>query len=154
MSLTMTPPAPPLTIPGWVNRVIIWLLRSPLHPLMSRTTMVLTVTGQQSKRRYTIPVRYLQEGNTLITTTYRPRLWWRNLRGGAPVSLFLAGNELAGRADVSTNSEEVEQGLRAILLQMPRDASIYHVRLDRHGQPDTANLKQVAQVTVLITIHV
>ena len=114
--------------------------------------MVLTVTGRQSERRYMIPVRYLQEGETLITTTYRPRRWWHNLQGGAQVSLSLAGRELTGRADVSTNPEEVEHGLHALLRRMPRDARSYQVRLDRHGQLDTASLKQAAQVNVLITI--
>lgn len=154
MSLSMTPSTPPPTIPRWANRVAIWLLRSPFHRLLSRTTMVLTVTGRQSKRRYTIPVRYLREGDTLITTTYRPRRWWHNLQGGAQVSLSLEGRELTGRADVSTNLEEVEQGLHTLLRRMPRDARNYRVRLDRHGQPDTASLKQAAQATVLITIHV
>ncbi len=150
MSQTLSPSAPAPTVPSWLNRIVIWVLRSPLHPLMSRTTMLLTFTGRQSGHRYTIPVRYLREDDTLLTTT--DSRWWRNLRGGAQVDLYLAGRNVAGRADVRADQEEVEQGIIALLRQMPRDARFYQVHLDRYGQPDMASLKQAAQVRVLITI--
>ena len=154
MSFTQPPSAPPPTIPHWINRIVIWLLRSPFHVLMSRTTMVLTFTGRKSGRRYTIPVRYLRENDTILIITYSPRRWWRNLQGGAQVDLYLAGNKVAGRADVGTNAEDVEQGISAILRCMPSDARFYHVHLDQHGQPNMASLKQAAQANVLITIFV
>lgn len=147
-TLSQTRAAP--TVPRWINRFVIWLLRSPFHPLLSHTTMLLTFTGRHSGRRYTIPVRYLRDGEKLLTTT--DSRWWLNLRGGAHVMLHLAGCEVAGTAEVHTNPEQVEQGIRAILRQMPRDARFYQVHLDRSGQPDQTSVKQAAQVHVLITI--
>jgi hypothetical protein len=140
------------TIPQWINRIAIWLLRSPFHPLMSRDTLLLSFTGKKSGRHYTIPVRYLRDGDTLTTTT--DSRWWRNLQGGAEVKLQLAGREVRGKADVSTNSEDVERAIIAILRQMPSDAHFYQVRLDRNGQPDMASVKRAAQSNVLITIHI
>jgi hypothetical protein len=67
------------TVPRWVNRLVTGLLCSPFHALLSHTTMLLTFTGRKSGRRYTIPVRYLREGETLLTLTDSP--WWRNLSG-------------------------------------------------------------------------
>ena len=113
--------------------------------------MLLTFTGRKSGRRYTIPVRYLREGKTLLSLTDSP--WWRNLRGGAPVDLYLAGRKAAGRAEVKTNPEDVEQGISAILRQTPSDARYYQVRFDQYGQPDMVSLKQAAQANVLITIQ-
>ncbi|HLZ64523.1 MAG TPA: nitroreductase/quinone reductase family protein [Ktedonosporobacter sp.] len=150
MSLSTPASAPAPTVPRWLNRIVVWLLRSPAHALMSRTTMLLTFTGRQSGRRYTIPVRYLREGDTLLTTT--DSRWWRNLRGGVLVELHLAGQKIAGKADVNTNAEAVEQGIRAILRHMPGDARYYQVHLDRQGQPDLASLKQAAQTNVLVSI--
>lgn len=113
--------------------------------------MLLTFTGRKSGRRYTIPVRYLRENETLLTLTDSP--WWRNLRGGAPVDLFIAGRNVRGRAEVRTDPEDVEQGIRAMLRQAPSDAHFYQVRFDRHSQPDIASLKQAALLHVLITIQ-
>ena len=139
------------TVPRWVNRLVAGLLRSPFHTLLSRTTMLLTFSGLKSGRRYTIPVRYLREKETLLTLTDSP--WWRNLRGGTPVDLFIAGQNVRGRAEVKTDVEDVEQGIRAMLRQAPSDARFYQVHFDKHGQPDKASLRQAAQLHVLITIQ-
>ena len=138
------------TVPRWINHFVIWLLLSPFHPLLSHTTMLLTFTGRQSGYRYTILVRYLRDGDTLLTAT--DSRWWLNLRGGARVLLRLAGCEVAGTAEVHTDPEQLEQGIRAILRRMPRDVRFYQVLLDRSGQPDQMSMKQAAQVHVLITI--
>ncbi len=148
----MSLPSSAPTVPRWINRLVIWLLRSPFHPLMSRTTMLLTFTGRKSGRRYTIPVRYLRKGDKLFTTT--DSRWWRNLQGRACVDLYLAGRKVAGNVEVSTNPADVEQALLAILHRMPRDARFYQIHLDQHNQPDTTSLKQAAQVNVLITITI
>src|SRR5262249_33952117 len=55
-------------------------------------------------------------------------------------------------AEVHTNPDQVEQGIRAILRRMPRDARFYQVRLARSGHPDQTSVKQSAQVNVLMTI--
>ena len=145
--------APPPTIPRWLNRIVAGLLRSPFHVFMSRTTLLLTVAGRRSGQSYTLPVRYLREGNTLITTTYSPRKWWRNLQGEAPVELYLAGHKVTGKARASTEPEEVEQGIRAILQHMPGDAHYYRVSLDGQRQPDATDLALAVRSNVLITIH-
>jgi F420H(2)-dependent quinone reductase len=139
------------TVPHWVNRLVAGLLRSPFHALLSRTTMLLTFTGRKSGRRYTIPVRYLRKNETLLTLTDSP--WWRNLRGGVPVDLSIAGQNMRGRAEVNTDPDDVEQAICSMLRQAPSDARFYQVHLDRHGQPDVASLQQAAQVHVLITIQ-
>ncbi|GHO98564.1 hypothetical protein KSF_086120 [Reticulibacter mediterranei] len=139
------------TVPHWVNRLVAGLLRSPFHALLSRTTMLLTFTRRKSGRRYTIPVRYLRTNETVLTLTDSP--WWRNLRGGVSVDLSIAGQNMRGRAEVNTDPDDVEQGIRAMLRQAPSDAHFYQVRLDRHSQPDRASLKQAAQLHVLITIQ-
>jgi hypothetical protein len=94
MSLTQPQTRSAPTVPRWIDRLVIWLLRSPFHPLMSHTTIVLTFTGRHSGRRYTIPVRYLREGDRLLTTT--DSRWWLNLLEGARVILHLTGSEVAG----------------------------------------------------------
>ncbi len=51
--------------PPWVNRIVRFLLRSPLHPVLSGNTLLLTITGRMSGKQYTIPVSYIQDGDML-----------------------------------------------------------------------------------------
>ena len=150
MAKTSSPPHATPTIPPWVNRLMIGLLRSPVHFLLSRTTLVMTVTGRRSGRRYPIPVRYLRTGDQVLVST--DSRWWRNLQVGAPVTLLLRGREVSGWAEVSTDPEVVEQSIRAFLRAMPHDASFYQITLDRSGQPDPESVKHALQDRVLITI--
>ena len=82
------------------NQVVKALLRSPLHPLVSGQLALVTVTGRRSGREYTFPVGYKRDGNVVTIPVMWPerKVWWRNLRGGAPVRLRLRGEEHTGNA--------------------------------------------------------
>jgi hypothetical protein len=73
------------------------ILRSPLHRLLSDSLMLLTFTGRKTGKRYTIPVGYTREVDTLTFFGYS---WWKNLRGGRPVVVHLQGRERTGLAEV------------------------------------------------------
>jgi hypothetical protein len=81
-----------------VNPFVCALLRSPLHRLVSGRLLLLTYTGRKSGRAHTIPLGYTRLGDDLLVFTHHA--WWRNLRGGAPVTLRLDGRLAAGRAEV------------------------------------------------------
>jgi hypothetical protein len=83
------------------NRAVRLLLRSPLHPLLSRRLALITVTGRRSGLEHTLPVAYRREGERVAIPVMWPerKLWWRNLRGGAPVRLVLGGAPLSGTAE-------------------------------------------------------
>ncbi|HXR29258.1 MAG TPA: nitroreductase/quinone reductase family protein [Solirubrobacteraceae bacterium] len=82
------------------NRVVGLLLRSPLHPLVSRGLTLITVTGRRTGREHTFPVGYKEDGENLTIPVMWPqrKVWWRNLRGGAPVRLHLRGADRTGQA--------------------------------------------------------
>jgi hypothetical protein len=96
MSATLTAQSPPL------NRVISRLLRSPLHRLLDRWLLLLTVSGRRTGRAYTLPVQYARRGDALYVLPGRAaqKTWWRNLRGGAPVLLHLSGRDSAAWGEV------------------------------------------------------
>lgn len=77
-----------------------WLLRSPLHGVMSGSVMLITVTGRRTGRAYTTPVNYARDGDELTVVSVLGRTWWRNVRGGAPVTVRIKGRDLAGDAHV------------------------------------------------------
>ena len=111
---TAAPPAPARlrsTVPNTrvlraINPFVAALLRSPVHRLLSGQVLLLTVTGRRSGRAYTFPVGYVREGDTLTILSGR-HTWWKNLRGGAPVAVLLAGRQRTGRAEVIEDRAEV-----------------------------------------------
>ena len=88
----------------WYNPLVTWLLRSPLHRLMDGNTILLTYSGQKSGRRYTLPISFAQDGQRLQLITRRQKRWWRNVAAGAPVSLWLRGEQRQGWASVTPAS--------------------------------------------------
>jgi hypothetical protein len=84
------------------NRAVELLLRSPLHPVVSRHLALITVTGRRSGHDYTFPVGYRRTGDRVTIPVMWParKVWWRNLQGGARVRLRLTGEEHSGLAAV------------------------------------------------------
>ena len=110
------------------------LLRSPLHGLVSGRIMLLTVTGRRSGRLFTVPVSYLRYGAGFFCfTSGRWSAWWKNLRGGAPVTARVRGRRISGSAWAETNGDAVVRGLDAFLTEFPATAGRYGVGLDADG---------------------
>jgi len=84
------------------NRAVALFLRSPLHRVVSGQLALVTVTGRRSGRDYTFPVGYRRDGELITIPVGWPerKLWWRNLRGGAPVRLRLSSEDHSGHAEV------------------------------------------------------
>jgi len=82
------------------NPVMKPVLSSPLHPLLSRSLALITVTGRRSGRRYTFPVAYHQTGDRVMVNVGWPqrKQWWRNLRHGDRVEMRIRGHRRAGEA--------------------------------------------------------
>lgn len=80
------------------NRWVIWLLRSPLHGLVSPGMLLITVTGRRSGKTYTTPVEYRQENQCVTIISRQGRTWWKNVVEAAPVTLLLRGQEVSGQA--------------------------------------------------------
>jgi hypothetical protein len=93
------PPPPAVTNQG-VNKLLVPLLRSPLHGLVSRGLLLITVTGRRTGRKFTIPVSYRERDGVVRIGVGAPagKQWWRNLREPAPVTLRLRGRDRAGIA--------------------------------------------------------
>lgn len=84
------------------NQVIRMVLVSPAHRVVSGRLALIEVTGRRTGRRHTFPVGYKRDGERVTIAVVLPerKVWWRNLRDGAPVRLRLAGHERTGKAQV------------------------------------------------------
>ncbi len=98
------------------NRVVQALLRSPAHRLVSGRLTLITVTGRRSGLEHTLPVSYKQDGERLTIPVMWPdrKLWWRNLREGAPVRLRHRGEDRSGQAQAQ-GDEHSEVSVEVLL---------------------------------------
>jgi deazaflavin-dependent oxidoreductase (nitroreductase family) len=127
----VTAPKAP-AVPGWVNATMRWLLRSPLSRLVDRGIVLLTVTGRRTGRRFSFPVQYVEDGDTLwvMSGAGPEKTWWRNLVGGARVEVRLRRHPYDGAAEVATYEADpatVEDGVRRYAARFPRFAKKFGI---------------------------
>jgi len=137
----------------WYNGMMKWILRSPFHGILSGNTLLITIIGRKSGQTVITPVNYVRVGDILSATSYRHRTWWRNLRGGAPVTLRLQGKEIRASANVIEDDAGVANGLMAHLQKVPQYAKYFQVGLDSSGQPVAADVACAAQDRVVVHIR-
>lgn len=137
----------------WFNPIMKWLLGSPLHGLVSKNTMLVTFTGRKSGKQYTIPVNYVREGDVFYVTSYRHRKWWRNLRGGVPVTLRVRGEKLKGIGKAITSERDVVKHLQDYLQKAPKHAKYFNVTLNPDGNPNLADVARAAKDRVGVRIQ-
>jgi hypothetical protein len=134
-----------------INPLMGALLRSPLHGLMSGSLMLITYTGRKSGRRYTTPVRYVRVGSTVRCFTSSKNIWWRSLRGGAVVSLRIAGKEAPYQAlAIVDDVPRVREALLHYLTLFPGDAAYHDVRLNRDGSLVQEDLERASRDAVVV----
>jgi deazaflavin-dependent oxidoreductase (nitroreductase family) len=133
------------------NSFMAFMLRSPLHGVMSGSTMLVTVTGRKTGKAITTPVNYYQEGDTLWVISNRERTWWRNLKGGAALKLRLRGQEVNGFGEVLLDEPAVAAQIGEYVRHLPISARSLGVHM-QDGQPDPADLARLAQARVMIRI--
>jgi deazaflavin-dependent oxidoreductase (nitroreductase family) len=129
-----------------------FILRSPAHGMVSKTVLLITFTGRKSGKTYTTPVDYSQDGDQVYIFTHAN--WWKNLRGGAPVTLRLRGRDLQGVAEAQAEDKDaVAAGLAAHLRKVPSDAKYYGVTFDENGNPRAVEVEKAAQTAVMIRVR-
>lgn len=133
------------------NPIMKSILRSPLHGLISKSTMLITFSGRKSGRKFTIPVGYIRDDNIIMVFSLRYRTWWRNLRGGAPVTVRIKGQDLKAFGEAVEDREAVASGLM-VYLTNPRFAKYFHVTLNLDGQPNPEEVARAAQNTVMTKV--
>src|SRR3954447_10040086 len=81
-----------------INPFVSMILRSRIHRLLISSVLLLTFTGRQTGKQFTIPVGYTREGDTL--TLFSSRSWWKNLRNDGRVAIHLQGHKRTARPTV------------------------------------------------------
>lgn len=134
------------------NFFIKFLLRSPFHGVISRNTLLISYTGRKSGKSYTTPTNYSQDGMIVRIVSFRYRTWWRNLLGGAPVSLLIRGENIRGWAEVIMDNDSVTRGLKAYLQPIPKVAKYFDIILNENGTLNAEDIIQAAKKRVIVEV--
>ena len=133
------------------NDFMAWVLRSPLHGLLSKGMMLITITGRKTGKKYTTPVGYYFEGNDMWVITSRERKWWKNLQGGAKVDLLLKRKPVSGFAEPELDPQAVEARMSEYLRHIPQAASRMGVRIE-NGIPNPQDIANTAKDRLFVRI--
>jgi deazaflavin-dependent oxidoreductase (nitroreductase family) len=140
-----------------LNPIVRLILRSPLHLLLSAAVMLITVRGRKSGKEYTIPVQYVQSQDDVYVVPGTPerKTWWRNLRGGAPVSVRLRGRDLNAQAAVLAGEADraaIAEALRQFLRRFPAAARSYQVRRMPDGMFNAEDIQAAASRLIVVRL--
>lgn len=134
------------------NGFMSWVLRSPFHEILSDGMMLITITGRKTGKKYTTPVGYYRENGTLWVLTSRDRTWWRNVRGGAHVSLLLKRQPVAAFAEADLDPRSVKRHLCDYLKHIPQAAKSMGIRVE-NGQANSDDITRVAQDRLFVRVQ-
>jgi hypothetical protein len=127
------------------NVFVKFFLRTPLHGLFSKSAMLVTLTRRKSGRKLTLPVSYyFSDEKTLWTVSARDRKWWRNLKGGADVTLRLNGRNLPARGEAILDEGAVAAQLADYLSRFAYTAKYMLIQME-DGVPNEADLREQAK---------
>ncbi len=137
------------------NPIVRFLLRSPLHGMMSKSLMLITYTGKKSGNEYTLPVTYLEDGNTIYVMPGMPekKVWWHNIDSNTPVKLTLRGKVVpagATRLDPQKNLKAIARILSMFILRNPPVAALFNVRRGEDGSLNVEDLDKASEKIVMI----
>lgn len=133
------------------NGLVTWLLRSPFHGMLSDGMMLITVTGRRTGRQYTTPVGFYRDDGCLWVLTSRDRTWWKNLQGGAQVSLLLRRKPVHAFAEPQLESNTVETLLGEYIRHVPQAARPMGIRVE-DGRVNADDITRVAKERLFVRI--
>lgn len=135
------------------NLILPFFLRSRWHGAVSKDIVLIQFTGRKSGRVYTTPVSYIQDGDVVKIFTDANGKWWKNFQHGAPIKLWLQGREVQGTGEAVTDHAKIVPEVKDFLERVPRDASLYGIKLDQNGSLSLDAAAHAAEDTVMIRIQ-
>ena len=127
-----------------INFAMKVLLRSPLHFVVSSHILLITFSGRRTGRSFTTPVRYLREGSTVRLFSSPQANWWKNLRGGAAVSVTIKGKAIDCHATVLETDEDTKMRIfKTYLESFPGDAAYHGLKPSRRTPHSEETLRTV-----------
>lgn len=132
------------------NDFVKFFLRTPLYVFFG-DTMLITVTGCKTGKKYTTPVGFYCEGDTLWVLSSRKRTWWRNVKGGAEVEMHIRGKDVQGFAEAILDESAVTTQMMNYVRRIPKSARTLRVRVE-NGEPHPEDAARLAKERMFVQI--
>jgi deazaflavin-dependent oxidoreductase (nitroreductase family) len=132
------------------NAMLALVLNSPLHALLGNSFAVISLSGRKTGRKISTPVNVAPEDGGYTVVSYRNRTWWRNLLGGRPGTLRVAGKNIAVTARIDDQPAAVRSGLQKYFERHPGYAKYFEVQSDGAGGFRSEDLDRVSADRVII----
>jgi deazaflavin-dependent oxidoreductase (nitroreductase family) len=132
-----------------MRHLITWLLRSPVHRLVSRSVLLLTIVGRTSGRAITFPVQYAASDSGLVIFPghFERKQWWRNLQHASPIEVLLEGTRRTGTGrTLAAEPAESDDAIAAYLRRFPRARRVVDAARDE------AHREGIAVPVVVVTL--
>lgn len=134
------------------NDFMSWMLRSPLHGILSDGMLLITVTGRKTGKEFSFPVGYYRENGYLWVITSRDRTWWKNLRGGAEVSLLLKRKPATAIAEPDLDAKAVEARMYEYVKHVPQAAKPLGIRVE-NGNANAEDIARTAKDRLFVRLQ-
>jgi hypothetical protein len=112
---------------GFANTIVEKIIQSPVHPMLSGSTVLIRYTGNRTGNEYTLPVQYAgaQHGLVVMVGDAETKTWWRNFIDMGQVHVLLKGTWVPMTAHALRGEEEPEAVtplLRSYAIRFPKVA--------------------------------
>jgi deazaflavin-dependent oxidoreductase (nitroreductase family) len=136
-------------MPPLMNKTMKFVLRSPLHGIISSYILLITFTGRKSGKTYTTPVSYYRADDQVAIFTHAN--WWKNLRSDTPITLRVRGRDYRVIAEaVAEDKSAIAEVLAEHLTKSHFDAKFYNVTYDEQGNPKPEEVEKAVETVVMI----
>ena len=132
------------------NDFVKFFLRTPLY-IFFGDTMLITVTGCKTGKKYTTPVGFYRDGDSLWVISNRDRTWWRNVQNGAKVEMRIRGKDMMGFAEAILDEESVAKQVMEYVRHIPMSARALGVRVE-NGEPNQEDATRLAKERLFVQI--
>ncbi len=92
------------------NSIVVAILKSPVHRLLSGTLDVIRYRGQRTRQQHITPTQFVEHGDDLLIFVGRPdtKSWWRNFRTDHDIEVLVRGRWQGVRARSVVGKDEPE----------------------------------------------
>ena len=133
------------------NDFVTFMLRTPFNVFLGNT-MLITVTGCKTGKKYSTPVGFYRDGDCLWVLTSRDRTWWRNLKHGAEVSLLLKGKAVEAFGEVELDEKTVEAHMLDYIRRVPMAAKSLEIQMEKK-MPNPDDVSRAARHRLFVKIR-
>ncbi|MDA0958461.1 MAG: hypothetical protein O2936_11515 [Proteobacteria bacterium] len=138
----------------WINPLVIGLLRSRVHGLLSFQLMVLDITGRRTGKQYSLPVSFAADGKELVCLTLASNIWWKNFIDRPKLTIWYRGRQHSAEASVeSQDVERIEKEIKQLIEHNFADAFFAGIRLNLKLEPNPKDLARAATRHVVLRVR-